>query len=152
MSCSPEWIDTISSGQATFISAKQATLHYINTGLTERYSFVSFEGKKAINAAQYHGEHRTTRNVKRSAFLLKEVLVILFYLLPPNLSSISVDNNTFRNMGISQFYPHRYMNRYIYRYSDQIFLFNKAITSHYQETKKTPNNPKSKDLLSALSV
>lgn len=49
MSCSPEWIDTISSGQATFISAKQATLHYINTALTEIYSFVSFEGKKALS-------------------------------------------------------------------------------------------------------
>lgn len=116
-------------------------LHCIisNIGLTERYSFVSFEGKKfpfpegkkcSTNTAQYQGKHRTTGNVKINALLLKEVLVIFFHLLPPNLSSILVD--TFRNMGISEFYPHRYMNRYIYRYIDQIFLLNKVITSHYQ--------------------
>lgn len=84
-----------------------------------------------------------TGSVKINAFLLKEVLVPPSHLLPPNLSSILVDNNIFRNMGISEFDPHRYINRYIYIYLDQIFLFNKVIKSHYQETKKK-TKPKSK--------
>lgn len=64
------------------------------------------------------------------------------HLLPPNLSSILVANNIFRNMGISESCPHTYMNRYIYKYIDQIFLFSKVIKSHYQETnKQNPQKP-----------
>lgn len=111
-----------------------------NTGLTEREFFCAFWRKESsTNTARYAGEHRTTGSVKTHPFLLKEVLVILSHLLPPNLSSILVDNNIFRNMGISEFYPHRYTNRYTYGYLDQIFLFNKIIKSHYQEIKKKKN-------------
>lgn len=55
-------------------------------------------------------------------------------------------------MGISEFDPHRYINRYIYIYLDQIFLFNKVIKSHYQETKKKTKNQKAKLALSGVLV